>query len=743
MEQTSPVGSRNNPMRKIIIMIGIAITVFLAFTSYSVKKSVESSSQLSTIRDLYFPILERVDANIVRLDKMEENYLNAVMQGEQDMVTQANEVHKRADAVFVEMIKLNPEREGAIRKLREAAQKYKDLATSVAADLVGKTGNDVSARTQDMSKTLEDLRKDIKTFRESSYADFTQTLGDTQHSVKVNMYMGLALGLMNLCFMGVLVYFVRNNVKMIAVIGEQNANLETRVAQRTAELSQKTNDINAMLQNMKLGVCTAVPGNRIHPEYSSYMTTIFDSDQLAGRDVLEALFARTNLGADTLDQVSVALTAIVGEDAMMFDFNGHLLVREMKISGADGATKILQMDWSPILGEGDVVDKVLLIVQDVTHLRALEEAAAHQKAELDMISQIIKISIGKFNDFVASSQKYLEENRRLISQAHSADTETIAALFRNMHTIKGNARTFELNLITDFAHIAEQEYDRLRKDPTVDWNPEQLLAELGAVEDAVNRYVEVNESKLGRKGRASDLLTTRGVFISNDEILSLKAQAAELSAGDPQAALARLQASLGQLGLIALERLVSGSVDSLASLAKELDKPTPAVDIVNGAIGFNNQFAEALKSSFMHIVRNSMDHGIESPAERQSAGKPEQGRIRFACERVGDALQLHIGDDGRGLALHKLYAKGLEAGVFGPDQKPSAQDVAEIIFYSGLSTAEQVSMVSGRGVGMDAVRAFLQEHGSQVQIVLDQRDAEFGFTPFKFVITLPQSAYTI
>jgi len=734
----------NNPMRKIILMIGVAIVVFLAFTTYSVNKSIQSSSQLSDIRDLYFPVLERVDANIVRLDKMQEHYLTAVMLGEQDMVDQATEVHAKADKIFEEMLKLNPGREADIVKLRATAQQYKDLATSVSADLLGKKEVDVSARTALMSKTLDALRTDIKAFRESSHSNFVQTLGDTQHSVKVNLYLGLALGLMNLCFMGVLVFFVRNNVKMISVIADQNATLEHRVAERTAQLSQKTNDINAMLHNMKLGVCTVVPGNLIHPEYSGYMRTIFGVNELADQEVLAALFAKSRLGVDSRDQVSVALSAIVGEDAMMFECNGHLLAREMEIEAEGGAIKTLQMDWSPIIGEYGAVDKVLLIVQDVTHLRELEQASAHQKEELDTISQIIRISIGKFNEFIASAHKYAAENRKLIQESNGFDVELIAALFRNMHTIKGNARTFEFKFITDAAHAAEQEYDSYRKDFSIKWDAERLLSQLAAVEEAIGRYVDVNENKLGRKGRASDLLTTRGAFVSNDDIAQLKSIAAVLAQRDTSAEMKQLKTTINHLGLIPLERLVSGAVDSMSSLSQELGKPTPAADIVNGEIAFNNQFAEALKSSFMHIVRNSMDHGIEGPADRLGANKPEQGRLRFACEQADDGTyELHISDDGRGLALHKLYDKGLANGIFDATSPPSAQTVADVIFHSGLSTAEQVSMVSGRGVGMDAVRAFLKEHDSNVRIMLANPGTEFGFTPFKFVVSLPPSTYTL
>ena len=731
-----------NPMRKIILMVGVAIALFLAFTAYSVHKSIQSSAQLSEIRDLYFPVLERVDANIVRLDKMEERYLQAAMIGEKDMVGEADEFYGQADKIFGEMDKLYPERARDIAKLRDDFKQYKTLASTTSLAMISKkesVGPDASVR---MNKALTALKQQIKDFRKSSYDNFVSTLLESQRTTKVNLYLGMIIGAMNLVFMGVLVFFIRNTVRMTAVIAEQNATLELRVAERTAQLSQKTNDINAMLNNMSLGVCTVVPGNKLHPEYSAYMKTIFETDDLAGKDVLEVLFANSTLGVDSKDQVAVALGAIVGEDAMMFDFNSHLLVGEMQLKGRDGHNKILQMNWSPIKNDADMVDKVLLIVQDVTHLRELELAAAHKKEELDMISQIIKISIGKFNDFIDSANKFIVENRELIESKQSIDPEVIAALFRNMHTIKGNARTYEFKLVTDAAHAAEQHYDHLRKDAEAIWDQSTLLQELDAVAAAIARYVEINEDKLGRKGRASDLLTTRGTFVGSEEIASIRAMVADLAQRGEGTDINALQKAVNHLGLIPLQRLISGAVDSLSSLAKELNKPTPAVDIVNGDVAFNNTFAEALKISLMHIVRNSLDHGIESPQDRAAAGKAEQGQVRFACERNGDALELHISDDGRGLALHKLYEKGVANGVFNGVERPSPEAVAELIFQSGLSTAAQVTQVSGRGVGMDAVRTFLEKEGGSIRIVLSKPGAEFGFTPFKFVLSLPATAFS-
>ncbi len=730
----------SNPMGKIVALVGVAIIVFLAFTSFSVQKAVQSNTKLADIRDLYFPVLERVDANIVRLDKMEDRFMQGVMTGERDTVEQSQQYYAQGDQVFAEMIALYPARRAELVQLRSEFKAYRDLAYKTSMGMIAHTGSfsDIGR----MNAQLNDLKSKLKDFRQSSYNNFVSSLQQTQAATQLNLYMGMAMGVMNLLFMGVLVFFIRNNLRMTAVIAEQNATLEIKVEQRTAELSQKTNDINAMLNNMSLGVCTVVHGNVLHPEYSAYMHSIFGEADLAGRDVIESLFAHSDLGADTRDQVAVALSAIIGEDMMMFDFNSHLLVSEMRVHEPDGQDKILQLHWSPIKNDQDAVDKVLLIAQDVTHLRALELESASQKEELDIISQIIKISIGKFNEFIESAQAYVAENDKLIRAQKTVDTETVAALFRNMHTIKGNARTFEFKLITDAAHLAEQSYDYLRKDPDASWDQVQLLAELQAVVDAIAHYRVVSEDKLGRKGRASDMLTARGAFVSVEEILSLKSALASVQREVGGEALKAVQAQVAQLGLVPLQRLASGAVDSISSLAKELGKPTPHFEIIHGEVAFNNAVAQALKSSLMHIVRNCLDHGIELPQERQQAGKSVEGHLRFDLRRQDDGVQLRISDDGRGLALHKLYAKGVESGVFAAGSQPSPAEVAELIFRSGLSTAEQLSQVSGRGVGMDAVRTFIEEQGGRVSIELHEPHG-LDFCPFAFLIELPAAALSM
>ncbi|MBM3202304.1 hypothetical protein FJZ55_00140 [Candidatus Woesearchaeota archaeon] len=733
--------SKSSPLLKIILMVGVAIAVFVAFMVYSLKTSVKNSEQLTTIKELYFPILERIDANIVRIDKMEERFMQAVMTGERDELDTVAQHARQADAVFQDMQALYPAQASAIQNLQAKLAAYFEQGHALSLALLQRHTADQAGLSQRMNQSLSELRESVQQFRTESYDQFAHTLKASQAAATQTLYLGIAVGIMNLFFMAVLVYFIRNNIRMMALIAEHNATLENRVAERTAELSQKTSDIHAMLDNMSLGVCTIVPGSLIHPEYSAHLCQIFREDELAGRDMQEALFSAARLGVDRRDQLGVALEAMLGEDQMMFACNQHLLVREMELEWPEGTRTLLQLDWNPITNPEDQVEKVLLIVQDVTALRDLEQASARQKEELDMIARLLRMEPDKFSGFIRSARQLLEDNRRLIETAGAPDPDIYAALFRNMHTLKGNARTFELDLVTDAAHTAEQTYDHLRKDPDFVFEPATLRQELDAVAQSLQRYVTVSEDQLGRR-QTDDAAHGSQARVEAGVLAELRRQALGLLSADAPPAWRELARQVSGLGLIDLTGLIGDVMRSTRSLAEELHKPPPRYSLEAVNLALTPVFAEALQSALIHLVRNALDHGIEPPAERQAQGKPGEGLIRFRCRRQTDTVQLVISDDGRGLALQSLYSKGLARGRFAGDTLPPLQDIANLVFESGLSTAAAVSQVSGRGVGMDAARALLRDQGGELEIALPDHGDRRVHTPFEFIITLPAAVWS-
>ena len=129
---------------------------------------------------------------------------------------------------------------------------------------------------------------------------------------------------------------------------------------------------------------------------------------------------------------------------------------------------------------------------------------------------------------------------------------------------------------------------------------------------------------------------------------------------------------------------------------------------------------EKIGDPLVHLVRNSVDHGIESPEERVAAGKPETGVVHLSAEHRGGNIVIEIRDDGKGLARDKILQKGIERGLVRPEDNLSDKQIFELIFQPGFSTAEQVSGVSGRGVGMDVVRRNINELGGAIEIDSEQ-----------------------
>ena len=522
---------------------------------------------------------------------------------------------------------------------------------------------------------------------------------------------------------------------------DMNENLENIVAERTQQLRQKTNDIQSMLQNMPQGVLTVVGGGVIHPEYSAYLETIFETREIAERKMMELVFADSDLGADARSQVETVVGACIGEDAMNFEWNMHLLAPELQKRMPDGRVKALELNWSAICDENDTLEKLMLCVRDVTELKQLAAEASQQKRELEIIGQILAVNQEKFHEFIDTSEKFVAENAAVIERTDHKDLETIGRLFRNMHTIKGNARTYGLLHMTNKVHETEQEYDNLRKNSGAEWNRESLLAQLQEVKVLIEEYAKINDVKLGRKGPGRRGNVDKFLMVEKEHIL----QSMQLLEAVDKTSVAALHEVIGHvrrtLNLIGTEtmgEIVAGVVDSLPSLAKELGKEAPEIAIEDHGIMIRNQIGALLKNVFMHLLRNSMDHGLETAAERLAHGKTAAGHICLELSLGDGCVWFVLRDDGRGLAIARLRRKAIENNMLPDAERCPAEAVAQLIFASGFSTAEKVTEVSGRGVGMDAVKGFIEREGGKIEIRLRGDHPDADFRPFETAICLPE-----
>jgi len=364
-------------------------------------------------------------------------------------------------------------------------------------------------------------------------------------------------------------------------------------------------------------------------------------------------------------------------------------------------------------------------------------------------------------DFTAETRETLEAiSGELVAwEADPTDRARLDAIFRFVHTVKGSCGFLDLPRLGRLAHAAEDVLaaarDGLRQPDT---------ALVSAVLAIVDRIGELNEAIVAgaplddstddlliaalaedaapaapisgtgpsrtviRSVRLGVDLLDRMMIGMSDMVLARNELARRLrdTMPDPriEGALERLSASVADMRdtvtrtrmqrvetlFAAVPRMVR---DSAATLGKNV-----ALTIEGADVELDREMIELLRDPLVHIIRNAVDHGIESPAERRAAGKAEAGRLVLCARQSGNRILIEIADDGRGIDTDRVAAKAVAAGLHTESEVARMDEAqrARLIFHAGLSSRDTVTDLSGRGVGMDVVRANIEQFGGRVEL---------------------------
>ena len=180
---------------------------------------------------------------------------------------------------------------------------------------------------------------------------------------------------------------------------------------------------------------------------------------------------------------------------------------------------------------------------------------------------------------------------------------------------------------------------------------------------------------------------------------------------------------------------IAGTFQKMARLVRDLSKKSGkhiTFQSKGDETDLDRAFVDKLADPLVHMIRNAVDHGIETPQERAATGKPPIALIELRAFHEGGSIHIELRDDGRGLNREAILAKAVEKGLVGPDQHLSESEIYNLIFLPGFSTAKQVTEVSGRGVGMDVVKRNIEDLRGYVQI----RSEPGKGTTFRIVLPL-------
>jgi two-component system chemotaxis sensor kinase CheA len=451
--------------------------------------------------------------------------------------------------------------------------------------------------------------------------------------------------------------------------------LEDLVAERTRDLDQRNQEMRLVLGNVDQGLVIVDRDGVMGPERSAALEAWFGT---AGKEPLGSY-------------IEQACPGFAGKLAMAWSqlLDGMLPI-ELNIAQLPDTTvsrdgRYFALSYRPIGLDGDHFDKLLVIVSDITARVEKERSDAEQAQIIAMFEHVTGDRNG-FIDFFEETDSTVE---RLVGGAARDLTRDLTVEMRELHTLKGNFGLFGLKLLATLVHRIEDECLEAERGP----NPEQKLRLRTGWERVASRA----RTLLG-DGAMSMTISRRDV----EELLeALRSgmERDELALRVSRLLLDPVAPKLSRIGERArnlAERLGKGPVD----IAVEADGVRAPGDI------------SWLWVVLPHVVANSVDHGLDSADERANVGKNGPATLRLTAKERNRSLIIEIADNGRGIDWERVREKAKRIGL--PHQ--SEQDLLQALFADGVSTKDEASEVSGRGIGLAAVAAACKEHGASVRV---------------------------
>lgn len=371
-------------------------------------------------------------------------------------------------------------------------------------------------------------------------------------------------------------------------------------------------------------------------------------------------------------------------------------------------------------------------------------------------------------EFVAESREMLEAlGCEIVAwEADPADRARLDAIFRFVHTVKGNCGFFDFPRLQALSHAAEdaladvragrRQPDAVLVDAVLaiidrigdmvdaidageefpDGGDPALIRALEPDADARETLVQLSPTVGDRPARPAAQRSIRlpvelldrvmsgvsdMVLARNDLARRLREVPHELTVDGPferlSSIIADVRDAITRTRMQRIESLFAALPRLVRDLSAELGKQV-MVDVDGAAVELDREMIEMLRDPLTHIIRNAIDHGVEAPAERRAAGKREIGLLTVSARQSGNQILIEIADDGRGIDGARLVDQAISAGILQAAEaaRLSARERQELVFAPGLSTAEAVTAISGRGVGMDVVRANIEKIGGAIEL---------------------------
>lgn len=454
-------------------------------------------------------------------------------------------------------------------------------------------------------------------------------------------------------------------------LAEYRENLEQKVAQRTRELNRRNQAMRLVLDNVDQGLVTLTPEGDLCPERSRAFDEMFSATG-THHSLVGCL---RNADPEVADWFELGWESLV-DGFLPLEVALEQLPAQMAYQG-----RHLQISYKPILLE-DELEQILVIISDRTADVEREVNEAAQREFLGAFERILKDKRG-FQDFMT-------EASRLIALVCAEEIADPSLMMRQLHTLKGNFGIFELHSLAHLCHEMESHWEEHQS-----LKPQQR-------EELQERW----ELFSGRIGRLLGQPDTNSLEVPHQD---LQAALRALEAGAEQATVALMMRQWSfEKAQVRLETIASRAMQ----IAQRQGKQDMQVVIEDNGVRLHPERWKPFWSVFTHILRNAIDHGIETSQERQGKGKDGTGVLTLRTFYVESDCVVELADNGHGIHWERVAQKAQEQGLPHQTQK----DLEDALFSDGFSTRDKVSEFSGRGAGLAAVRQTVRDMGGQIHL---------------------------
>lgn len=463
---------------------------------------------------------------------------------------------------------------------------------------------------------------------------------------------------------------------------EMNRTLEHKVEQRTAELWLRNRDMRLVLDNVDQGFVMLSREGRMTGGRSRVITEWF-GESPDGSDFAEHMHATSAHFAEAFGGGWMQLEA----GFLPLDLCLDQLPKELRAQ---------QRTWSfrylPLFQDG-TLDGVLVVATEITERLAHEREEAEQRELMQSFTRLMTDRTGFLN--------FAGEATAMVGALRSRELEAdVPRLLRTLHTLKGNAAMMGLQLVAEQSHILEEELSAEGR------ASDAQLEELG------RRWQRIHQH-LGSLTPPSE----RAIEVPVPEFSALLSRLSKEQL--PPELLEQLRSWRLEPALQPLERLA----EQARSLARRLGKGELQISVRAERVRLDPLKWRGLFTELVHVVRNAVDHGIELPEARLAAGKPAAGQLVLGAQLTGGVLTFEVSDDGGGINWDVLREKGRARGL------PCAteQELLEVLCTDGISSRARAGEISGRGVGMAAVKQAVEQLRGRIEVRSSERGTTWLF----------------